>query len=100
MKKERVLIVVIDYRRPVEWRIEDIADELAELAIACGGDVIDRMICKVDQASAAHIIGKGKVEEIAGVCSGLEIDTVIFSHDLTGSQQRNIDSKRCTGCRV
>ncbi len=39
----------------------------------------------------ATLIGSGKVQEIHGMVEGFEIDTVIFDHDLTPTQQRNLE---------
>lgn len=38
-------------------------------------------------------IGKGKADEIARLCEQVKADVVIFDHDLTPSQQRNLEEK-------
>jgi GTP-binding protein HflX len=89
--KERVLIVVVDLDGETKWPIEDIVQELKELVSASGGQVVDTMICHIHQPTAAYLIGAGKVNEIAELRAVKEFDTVIFSHDLKGTQQRNIE---------
>ena len=88
---ERVMIVTIDFNKRDSWPVEDIAAELEELVTSCGGHIAWRMVCKCDKPTANFLIGKGKVEEIADICVTGGIDTVIFSNDLKGSQQRNLE---------
>jgi GTP-binding protein HflX len=39
----------------------------------------------------AYFIGQGKAEELARMCSELSADLVIFNHDLTPAQARNLE---------
>jgi len=91
MEKEKVLTVVVDHKKKGHWSTEEVAAELKELVIACQGEVIDQVICRLDNLTAPYLIGKGKVSEIASLCSVIQVDTVVFSHDLKGSQQRNLE---------
>ena len=88
---ERVLLVAIDFKHQKSWPADDVLAELGELVISCGGEIAARTVCKTERPNPAYLIGKGKVEEIAELCSGGDVDTVIFSHDLKGSQQRNLE---------
>ena len=91
-QKEKVLLVVIEYKRSDgEWSMADIQNEMAELVVACQGEVVDSVLCRLDKPSASYLIGAGKVEEIAEKCRISKIDAVIFSLDLKGSQQRNLE---------
>jgi len=38
-------------------------------------------------------VGKGKVEEIVHLCKQMSTDVVIFDHELSPSQQRNLEDK-------
>ncbi|MFA5116113.1 MAG: GTPase HflX, partial [Candidatus Omnitrophota bacterium] len=89
---ERTLLVTIklDYQDD-NWRLEDIADELESLTEACGAKIIDHVTCLRDRPTAGLFIGSGKAEEIALICQEEKIDTVIFSEDLSGVQQRNLE---------
>jgi len=89
--KEKTLLVSIDFKKRNSWPAEDIASELEELITSCGGEVIERTICRSNKPTAKYLIGQGKVDEITEICSGTNIDTVVFSHDLKGSQQRNLE---------
>ena len=44
-----------------------------------------------DRPDPATLIGKGKLEEIAGAAASVTADVILFDHDLTPSQQRNIE---------
>ena len=88
---ERVLIVTIDFDKRGDWPPEDVQSELEELVASCGGFVAARLLCRCRKPTPDLLIGHGKVEEIAALCATGEIDTVIFSHELKGSQQRNLE---------
>ncbi|MFH0858216.1 MAG: GTPase HflX, partial [Candidatus Omnitrophota bacterium] len=62
-----------------------------ELTSACGVEIIDNVMCPREKPTPDLYIGKGKAEEIAFLSQEQEIDTVIFSHDLSGTQQRNLE---------
>jgi len=89
---ERTLLVTIKFHSEKSfWKLEDIGEELEELVGSCGAEVIDNISCVRDRPTANFFIGRGKTEEIASICAQEEIDTVVFSHDLSGTQQRNLE---------
>ncbi len=89
---ERVLLVSVklDSERD-SWKLEDIALELEELTQACGVQIVDNVSCTCKITTANLLIGKGKCQEIALLCEEKAIDAVVFSHDLSGIQQRNLE---------
>lgn len=91
MKKERILLAVVTFKKPGPWSQDDISEEMKELVKTCGGAVVDMVFCKLEEPSASTYITKGKVEELTAICSTGVADTVIFSCDLKGSQQRNLE---------
>jgi len=89
---EKALLVSIQLKTDKgHWRIEDISSELEELAFSTSVEVVENIICICDKATANYLIGKGKVEEISLIANEEGVDTVIFSHDLSGTQQRNLE---------
>ena len=96
---ERALLVTIKFDLDKEdWQLDDIAGELEELVSACGVEIANNVSFLREKPTPAILIGKGKAEEIASLCREESIDTVIFSHDLSGTQQRNLEE--ITGKKV
>lgn len=91
MKQERILLAVVTFKTHSSWSQEDIAGEMKELVKTCGGVVVDTVYCRLEHPTAPTYITKGKVEELTALCSTGVADTVIFSCDLKGSQQRNLE---------
>lgn len=67
--------------------------ELRTLTESAGASVIDSQIQSRDSADAAFLVGAGKVEEIQGLVKGFEIDLVVVDHELSPTQQRNLERK-------
>jgi len=65
--------------------------ELRELATSAGADVAGEFIQAREKPDAATLIGRGKLQEIAGAAASARADLIIFDHDLSPSQQRNIE---------
>ncbi len=91
--KERILLAIVTLTRRASWSPEDEAAEMAELIHSCGGEVVHTVFCKTMPPTASHLITKGKVEEIKALCVAGGVDTVVFSHDLKGTQQRNLEEE-------
>jgi GTP-binding protein HflX len=64
---------------------------LAELAVSAGGAIVERIVQSRSAPEAATLIGQGKVEEIAAAVHTGAVDAVVFDHDLTPTQQRNLE---------
>jgi GTPase len=76
-------------------------DSLEELRLLAGSAHIDvRTVIRGKRAKpdAKLFAGSGKVEEIALACQGDDLPLVIFNHDLTAAQQRNLEE--LLKCRV
>ncbi|MDD5120402.1 MAG: GTPase HflX [Candidatus Omnitrophica bacterium] len=89
---EKALLVSVQVKTDKgHWRIEDISSELEELVSSTSVEITSNIICICDKPTANYLIGKGKVEEISAIANDEKVDTVIFSHDLSGTQQRNLE---------
>jgi GTP-binding protein HflX len=89
---ERALLVTIKLKLEKDnWRLEDVVSELEELTRTCGAEVVDNITCLCDKPTPNFFIGRGKTEELALISEEEGIDTVIFSHNLSGTQQRNLE---------
>jgi GTP-binding protein HflX len=72
--------------------------EFEELARSAGAEIVATLIQRRPRPDAATLVGQGKLEEIAGVAASTNADVVLFDHDLTPSQLRNLEAK--LPCRV
>ncbi|HXD15733.1 MAG TPA: GTPase HflX [Vicinamibacterales bacterium] len=68
-------------------------DELAGLADAAGASVVLRMLQERPKPDAATFIGSGKVASLAAACDEADVDVVIFDHELTPAQQRQLEER-------
>ena len=121
MRKERAFLVGLDYRtrkrspalnltsgalaardtataaksRPVsdpQFSAEESLAELRDLATSAGAEIVGEILQRRDRPDPATLIGRGKLEEIAGAAASVTADLLLFDHDLTASQQRNIEN--------
>jgi GTP-binding protein HflX len=72
---------------------EESLEELAELARSAGAEIRDRILQARPAADPATLVGSGKVEEIRERAAASEADTIIFDHDLTPTQLRNLERR-------
>ncbi len=86
---ERTLLVYIEL--PTNRHIHNGMDEFLELAKSSGLNVIKNLKVIRNSAKAKHFIGSGKVVELAELVKELELDLVIFSAELSPSQERNLE---------
>jgi len=70
---------------------EESLDELRSLATSAGAEIAGEFSQQRDRPEPATLIGKGKLEEIAGAAASVSADVILFDHDLSPSQQRNIE---------
>lgn len=92
---ERVILVALDFGDP------DFAESQAELRLLAGGaglDVLGEVQGKRGRPDAALFVGSGKADEIAALVAAVEADVVIFNHELSPAQERNLE--RRLHCRV
>jgi len=74
-----------------EFSPEESLDELRSLAMSAGAEVAGEFLQRRDRPDPATLIGRGKLEEIAGAAASVSADLILFDHDLSPSQQRNIE---------
>jgi GTPase len=74
-----------------EFDAEESIAELRTLAESAGAKVVGEIVQRRDRIDPATLIGGGKLEEIAGAAASVNADLLLFDHDLSPSQQRNIE---------
>jgi GTPase len=118
MRKERAFLVGLDYRKRAriarhgptaqaqaardtsatkrvsaepQFSAEESLNELRDLAVSAGAEIVGEILQHRDRPDPATLIGRGKLEEIAGAAASANADLLLFDHDLSASQQRNLE---------
>ncbi|MBN1872365.1 MAG: GTPase HflX [Candidatus Omnitrophica bacterium] len=89
---ERAVLVTLKHvSEDREWSVEDLAAELKELATSSRVSILAEVTARLAEFSPKFLIGKGKVDQIGSVAREKGCDVVIFNHDLSPTQQRNLE---------
>ncbi len=72
--------------------------EFEELVLSAGGDPVEFLTGSRISPHAKFFVGTGKLEEISSAVKSSEAELVIFNHNLSPSQERNIEAE--LKCRV
>ena len=95
---ERCILAALDLRSGASSRgtdesltAEESLAELAELARSAGAEVIGQVLQTKERPSPATLLGTGKLLEIQAWAAEEGCDFVLFDHDLTASQHRNLE---------
>ena len=96
MPSERAVLVTIQLdprfsRGRSIWSLDDEAKELEELAVSSGCRIVAHVQAKRHEPVAGTFLGGGKLEEIAETAREAQSHVVIFNHELSPAQQRNIE---------
>ena len=73
-------------------------EEFRELVTSAGAAVSGELVQRRPKPDPATLIGSGKVEELNAVAASARADLVIFDHDLSPTQLRNLEDE--LPCRV
>ncbi len=92
---EAVVLVHLNFRNP---GFEDAQHEFMELVKSTGGRVAEIIEGKRYKPDPKYFCGSGKAEQIAEAVSQHHAGLVIFNHELSPSQERNLEQKM--KCRV
>lgn len=74
-----------------EYDPEESLGELGELATSAGAQVVGSVLQFSPEPDSATLVGRGKVHEIRVDARAAHADVIIFDHDLTPSQLRNLE---------
>jgi GTP-binding protein HflX len=89
--RERIVLVGVQFPGVTPDDLERQLDELALLVDTAGADVVARVVQRRDSPDPATFLGSGKVAELAELCLAVDSDTVVFEHNLSPAQQRNLE---------
>jgi GTP-binding protein HflX len=93
---DRAVLVHVVFGQASEQ--DDDLGEFQELVAGADATAVSVITAPRGAADPKFFVGSGKVEEIAAACRAGEADVVIFNHDLSPAQERNLE--RALECRV
>ncbi len=67
--------------------------EFKELARSAGATIAATLVQRRQKPDPSSLVGEGKLDEIVGAVASSNASLVLFDHDLTPSQLRNIESR-------
>ena len=92
---ERAVVVCLDLGDP---DYAENVEEIVRLAHSASVQVVTILKGRRQRPDASTFAGKGKVEELATLVRDQQANLVIFNHDLSPAQHRNLELR--VGCRV
>jgi GTP-binding protein HflX len=93
---ERAVLVKVDLPGEPSGIAEE--QEFRELVTSAGAEPVALLTASRQAPDAKLFVGSGKAEEVRGAVSEVGADVVIFDHELSPSQERNLE--RVLQCRV
>jgi GTPase len=95
---ERAILAALKRPAQARWEVEQSLDELARLAEAAGGVVVDRVIQERAAPTPALYFGRGKAELIGELARSRQANLLISDDPLSPVQERNLTE--ALGCKV
>ncbi len=92
---ERAVLVYLDFGKGIG---PEASEEFWDLAVSAGAQPTSVISGKRARPDARHFVGTGKVDEIKDSLVESEAGLVIFNHQLSPSQERNLEA--ALSCRV
>ena len=91
--REKAILIGVKFPQDIFEVVEESMSELGRLTDTAGADVVDTIIQSRSAVDPKFFIGKGKLEEIREFYENEPIDLVIFNHELSPSQARNVETE-------
>ena len=88
-KAEKTLLVGVEADSVKKEEAASLLRELAGLAKTLGLEIVDSISVKLRDKTASLLLGTGKADEVVAAAKAAEVDSIIFDHALSPSQQRN-----------
>jgi GTP-binding protein HflX len=85
---DAAILVSVDFG---ESDYEESLNELRQLSVSAGLSIRGTVEGKRSSPDAKHFIGSGKADELVELMQASESKIAVFNHDLTPSQQRNLE---------
>jgi len=91
VKKEKAILVGIQYKHLRKEQTKEYLDELAALIFSAGASVAGIITQSLDYPNPRTFLGEGKMDELVTMVAYHEADIVVFDDELAPSQIRNIE---------
>jgi GTP-binding protein HflX len=91
---ERAILVSVDFGERNHGSLE----EFRELVISAGAMPVDTMTASRHAPDARYFVGSGKAQQILESVQANKAEIVLFNHELSASQERNLE--KLLSCRV
>jgi GTP-binding protein HflX len=88
-RAERAYLVGVQTDKIRKDEAESLLAELKGLAGSLGLDVAGTLLVKLRERNAALLLGTGKADEIVAAARAADVDSILFDHPLSPTQQRN-----------
>ena len=95
---ERALLLHCDFSSATTSEAEQQLTEFVDLACSAGAEPLETVLVRRRAPTAKFFIGTGKVAELRELVQRQSIEVVLFNHDLSPSQERNLERELC--CKV
>lgn len=95
---EKTVLVGLERPSIARWELLETLEELRQLALTAGAEVVEIVTQKLEHPTAPYYIGKGKAEEVTTLCIERGATSIIFDDELTPAQGRNLEL--LTKCKV
>ncbi|MBE6853786.1 MAG: GTPase HflX [Ruminococcus sp.] len=89
IKKTKVILAAVDTG---EYDIESSLAELEELTRTADGEVVGVIVQKRPSYDPGSCMGAGRLRELADASEELEAELIVFDHELSATQIRNIEN--------
>lgn len=93
MERALSVTLITDQIKRDNWGVDDTLSEFNELIRSARVRPEKGIVCNLKEISPTFLLGKGKLEEIQHLIETLGLNVVIFSENLSGTQQKNIENR-------
>ena len=91
---ERAVLVYVGLGQKIT---EEDEQEFESLALSAGAEVVGRLSSQRQEPSPRYLVGSGKLDELKELVAATDADLILFDHDLSPRQQKNVEDVKASG---
>ncbi|MFQ5575295.1 MAG: GTPase HflX, partial [Terriglobia bacterium] len=96
--EERAVIVACRFGQVTQWDLDSAFEEAESLTVTAGALPVGRLSQARALPDRRTFLGSGKAKELATIVAEVRADIVVVNHELSPSQQRNL--QETVNCKV